>query len=112
MNKVFLLLFVHKKKIFWFFLEPIGQRFGRGAAGHPVQELHCVDDGERVAGELGHAADIAGGDEVGACGLDVSDFAQGEWLLKGQSVDWGTDKFLLCTLGVLVEVTLGCREYK
>src|SRR6266852_8253009 len=44
-------------------------------AGRPVEQLDRMDDGQlRRCAELGHAADIAGGDDVRPHALDVSDF--------------------------------------
>jgi hypothetical protein len=50
-----------------------------GAAVGPVEEFDRVEDRQAGGGaDLGEAADIAGGDEVGAGGLDVGDLAVAE----------------------------------
>src|SRR6185312_7097802 len=57
-----------------------------GAAGRPVKQLDRVHHRARIGVELGDAADIAGGDDLGAgCG-DIAELARaqpvGEFMLK------------------------------
>ena len=52
------------------------QRFGQGAASGPIQQFDRMNDRDSSSGaDLGHAADIAGGDHLGLGALDVVDLA-------------------------------------